>query len=583
MKEKKAKTQTQEKAVIGKEISGTDRVPFLSSLRFKILFLTILAVIFSVMVVLAVIVPAAARLLKAQTKNYMLDVTTSNATMLETLRKSIRLNEPGELKAAFENVGITDVDSSYAYVVSSDGTMLYHPTAEKIGQPVENEVVKGLLSEIAKGQRPDPEVVVYDFKGVTKYASYYIDETKQAILVVCADEEEILAPLQKVTFLSIGIFVGIILVISVVSLILTDLCVRPIMQISGVVGKMSRMDFSSNPKAEKLLKRKDETGLMSRSVASLRRELVSLIEEVQEQSNALFLASERLDQDASQTAQTVAQVENAVGDIATGATSQAEETQSATENVIDMGTMIEAANREAAILTNNSGQMKESSSQAMTILGELMQVNERTKTSIGEIYEQTNITNASAQKIKDATTLIASIAEETNLLSLNASIEAARAGEQGKGFAVVASQIQKLAEQSNESARQIDDITSALIQDSTKAVETMQQVREIMDEQSDKMQKTDSMFRQVNDGVENALESVGNITGKTESMDSSRGKVVDVVQNLSAIAQENAASSQETSASVTEVSNIVTDISENAAKLKDIAYELEQSMKKFRL
>ena len=102
-----------------------------------------------------------------------------------------------------------------------------------------------------------------------------------------------------------------------------------------------------------------------------------------------------------------------------------------------------------------------------------------------------------AQKIKEATTLIASIAEETNLLSLNASIEAARAGEQGRGFAVVASQIQKLAEQSNESASQIAEITSALIKDSTRAVETMQQVRDIMDEQSDKMTQTDEMFRQV--------------------------------------------------------------------------------------
>ena len=118
--------------------------------------------------------------------------------------------------------------------------------------------------------------------------------------------------------------------------------------------------------------------------------------------------------------------------------------------------------------------------QAMSILKELMEVNDQTKLSIDEIYEQTNITNASAQKIKAATDIIASIAEETNLLSLNASIEAARAGEQGRGFAVVASQIQKLAEQSNDSAKQIDDITNVLIQDSTHAVDTMQGVQKIM-------------------------------------------------------------------------------------------------------
>jgi methyl-accepting chemotaxis protein len=248
-----------------------------------------------------------------------------------------------------------------------------------------------------------------------------------------------------------------------------------------------------------------------------------------------------------------------------------------------MGNMIEATNDEAERLEGNSRQMQISSSEAMGILNELMEINQKTKESIQEIYEQTNITNASAQKIKDATTLIASIAEETNLLSLNASIEAARAGEQGRGFAVVASQIQKLAEQSNESASQIDEITSALIQDSTKAVETMQQVRGIMDEESDKMIQTDKMFRQVNNGVNAALDSVLNITGRTENLDNSRGRVVDVVQNLSAIAQENAASSEETSSSVADVSNIVVDISSNAAHLKEIAYGLEQSVKKFRL
>ena len=199
------------------------------------------------------------------------------------------------------------------------------------------------------------------------------------------------------------------------------------------------------------------------------------------------------------------------------------------------------------------------------------------------MYTQTNITNESVQKIKEATVLIASIAEETNLLSLNASIEAARAGEQGKGFAVVASQIQKLAEQSNESASQIDEITNALISDSTKSVETIAQVRDIMNEQSEKMEKTDSMFRQVNTGVDHAMDSVNTITEKTELLNQSREKIIDVVQNLSAIAEENAASSQETSASITQVNTVVTDISDNASGLKDIAYHLENDVKRVQL
>ena len=560
-----------------------DKVTFLHSLKFRMSLLTAGAVIIAAVVILALVIPEAKNALLDQTKSYLHDVTVSNGATLEIMRKQIKLKDPEALKNSFQDVGLDGIDSSYAYVVTSDGRMQYHPTADKIGKPVENQAIKDVVARMATGKRPESRVVEYDFNGVRKYAAYYVDEACTSALVVSADQSEILAPLNKVTYISIGASVTVIVIMMLISLVLISVSLRPISRISAIVGKMARMDFTPTPGSEKLVSRKDETGVMSRSVAELRRELVAMVEEIQSKSADLFGASERLDKDASQTAKTVSQVESAVGDIATGATNQAQETQNATEHVIHMGNMIEETNREAELLENNSQSMKDSSDHAMNILNELISVNERTKTSIEEIYEQTNITNASAQKIKEATTLIASIAEETNLLSLNASIEAARAGEQGRGFAVVASQIQKLAEQSNESASQIAEITSALIKDSTRAVETMQQVRNIMDEQSDKMTQTDEMFQQVDKGVSNAMNSVVNITGRTEKLDDSRSKVVDVVQNLSAIAEENAASSQETSASVAEVGNIVIDISENAAQLKEIASGLEQSVKKIRL
>ena len=560
-----------------------EKVAFLHSIKLKIALMIFFSVALAVTVVLLIVVPSASSMIKEQAKNYLLDVTTGNGASLEVLRKQIKLTDAEILGKTFQDVGLEGVESSYAYVVTKDGTMQYHPSEDKIGKPVENEVIKGILPDMQAGNRLDSKVVEYTFKGVKKYAAYYIDQQCSSVLVVCADESEVLAPLTRVTLLSIFAFIIVVVVVTILGAVLTHICIQPILQVSGVVGKMAQLDFTPTPGAKKLLTRKDETGLMARSVATLRQELIELVEDIQTKSNDLFGASERLDADTAETAKTVEQVENAVGDIASGASSQAEETQSATENVIAMGNMIEETNQEAEHLEENSQSMRDSSDQAMRILKELMEVNDKTKASIEEIYEQTNITNASAQKIKDATSLIASIAEETNLLSLNASIEAARAGEQGRGFAVVAGQIQKLAEQSNESASQIDEITSALIQDSTKAVETMQIVRDIMDEQSDKMQKTNDVFRQVDSGVGNAMNSVEHITGRTENLDHSRNRVVDVVQNLSAIAQQNAASSEETSASVAEVSNILADIAQNAAQLKEIAYGLDQSVKKIRL
>ena len=555
------------------------KIPIFSSLKFKMVLMLIVATAVTAATLLLIMVPFSERQIKNETKNYMYDIAQSSCSILDTMMST----DDAALKEHFQNVGVEGISSSYAYIVSSDGTMLYHPTAEKIGKSVENAVIKDVVSELKNGQKPENKVVTYDFNGVNKYAAYNISKDQSKIVVISADESEVLQPVNNMMKLAVFALIVVVVIVSAIGIVITEIALRPIIRVSQIVQKMADLDFSENENTEKMKKRKDETGVMTRSVALLREELVNLLEGIQKQSVQLFKTSANLDGDSDETQKMVEQVDRAVGDIATGATSQAQETQNATENVIAMGNMIEDTNAEAERLNGNAQQMKDSSDQAMQILKELNEINDRTKQSIEEVYTQTNITNESVQKIKEATVLIASIAEETNLLSLNASIEAARAGEQGKGFAVVASQIQKLAEQSNESASQIDEITNALISDSTKSVETIAQVRDIMNEQSEKMEKTDSMFRQVNTGVDHAMDSVNTITEKTELLNQSREKIIDVVQNLSAIAEENAASSQETSASITQVNTVVTDISDNASGLKDIAYHLENDVKRVQL
>ncbi len=555
------------------------KIPIFSSLKFKMVLMLIVATVVTAATLLLIMVPFSERQIKNETKNYMYDIAQSSCSILDTMTST----DDAALKEHFQNVGVEGISSSYAYIVSSDGTMLYHPTAEKIGKSVENAVIKDVVSELKNGQKPENKVVTYDFNGVNKYAAYNISKDQSKIVVISADESEVLQPVNNMMKLAVFALIVVVVIVSAIGIVITEIALRPIIRVSQIVQKMADLDFSENENTEKMKKRKDETGVMTRSVALLREELVDLLEGIQKQSVQLFKTSANLDGDSDETQKMVEQVDRAVGDIATGATSQAQETQNATENVIAMGNMIEDTNAEAERLNGNAQQMKDSSDQAMQILKELNEINDRTKQSIEEVYTQTNITNESVQKIKEATVLIASIAEETNLLSLNASIEAARAGEQGKGFAVVASQIQKLAEQSNESASQIDEITNALISDSTKSVETIAQVRDIMNEQSEKMEKTDSMFRQVNTGVDHAMDSVNTITEKTELLNQSREKIIDVVQNLSAIAEENAASSQETSASITQVNTVVTDISDNASGLKDIAYHLENDVKRVQL
>ena len=227
--------------------------------------------------------------------------------------------------------------------------------------------------------------------------------------------------------------------------------------------------------------------------------------------------------------------------------------------------------------------MQQSGQGATEALEQLEQVNDQAMQYIHVIAEQTDTTNASASKIHEAASMITEIAEETNLLSLNASIEAARAGEQGRGFAVVAAQIQKLAEQSNESAKEISEIIRVLMEDSQKAVSIMDDVKEIFKKQSEHVDNTKQAFDEIQKNVEQSIAGMSAIDDKTKQLDKERSGVIDIVQNLSAIAQENAASTEETSASVTEVKAISDQLSEEADSLKNISHTMEQSMAVFQI
>lgn len=361
-----------------------------------------------------------------------------------------------------------------------------------------------------------------------------------------------------------------------------------------IVGKMSkRLSIGVNALEEvaqgKLnfkfdddsLRQTDEVGEICRAIKKLEENLSDIIKNVISGSKELLEASDNLRNRTSITSEHVEQMEKAVNEIAIGAGSQAEETQSATENIILMGNMIEEAAGELDNLNHKARNLKAGGEAVMDVIRELQESNAKTGESIDIIYEQTNVTNESAQKIKEATALITNIAEETNLLSLNASIEAARAGEQGRGFAVVAAQIQKLAEQSNESARQIERIILSLIEDSDKSVITMNEVKEIMEQQSQNVMKTNEQVAQLVEEVEQSIGVIDEVSAKIAKINEARSSVVDTVQNLSAIAEENAASTEETSASVTEISGIINEIADEAHELKTISNQMDETMSMF--
>ncbi len=553
-------------------------------MRFKFIQFLVIALAVMTVVSFMALVPGVRRNLITNTENYLTDSAVLTGRGLDrelTSRTWDEVMNTESLGDVAGNVSVKGLDSSYCYLVSADGTMLYHPTADKIGQPVENEAVKSLLAGLEKGQHPDPAVIKYDFRGTMKYAAYYIGENSNFIVIESADEEEFLAGINSFVKQDIVYSVITLFIFMVIGYIMITWFISPIIRLSKRVYSLADMDFRADEKLELLGKRRDETGSMARALTYMRQEMVEVVNGITAQSKELFEASNDMSESAAHITASVNDVEKAISEIAQGATSQAQETQTATENVILMGNMIEETNTQIEELHSSASGMLSSAEKALDILKQLNEVNNQTKAAIDTVYEQTNTTNASALKIKKATDIITDIAEETNLLSLNASIEAARAGEQGRGFAVVASQIQKLAEQSNESARQIGDIINQLMADSEKSVDTMKDVKAVIDKQDEYVANTEESFHEVNDGIQKSIEGIRTIADKTEQLDQARVKVVDVVQNLTAIAEENAAGTEETSASAVEVGNTMIEMAEEAKHLSDIANKMEENVRVF--
>jgi len=563
-----------------------NRTSKLNSIKTRICALVVVVIAVTGMMMIAVYSPNSKKQLSNMSQNYLEDLADAYGKVLELAINDSGLDavlEPDYLKSLLEGVGLSGIDSSYVYAVSADGTMLYHPTPEKIGEPVENAVVKGVVSDIQAGKQPENGVVSYEFKGATKYAAVYVNDSCDYILVVTTDEEELLEPIVTLNKVGIGGLLGAVIICGFIGYLIAGILVKPINLITELIGKISGMDFTEDARQASLNARKDETGKMNEALGILRGELGKVVDSIKQHSDELAESADNLNAGASDTANTMEQVENAVNDIAMGAANQAEETARANENVIVMGDMVSETNKEVEKLIQYSKEVQESSEIAQDILSHLAEVNENVEKYVEMIAQQTKVTNDSAIRIGEATSMIADIATQTNLLSLNASIEAARAGEQGRGFAVVASEIQNLAEQSNASATEIGKIIETLKSDSEAAVETMDQVRKIIHEQSTQMAKTDEAFIKIKAGINDSVEGINQISVKTKRLDEARIEVVDVVHDLTAIAQENAAGAEETSASVTEVTNIVTSISEKVSHLREIADHLEEEMSIFKI
>ena len=562
------------------------RASKLHSITTQIFISIITAVVLTGVLMILTYSPNISRTITSSVQDYLVDIVDAygnNMTRnMEAAEYPDSLLKGDYLSKYFENVKLINVEGSYMYMVNAAGNCLYHPDGSLVGRKIEDETILSNIQSIAEG-KSKTNIFEATEDGEKIYCAVYVHPDDAFRLIAVAKEEAALSPISKINRQGmIGLFVSLV-ICCFVAMQMSKAIVRPINEITRVTMNVSEMDFTVDAVQDKLDKRKDEVGSVSKALTMLRREISRMVIEIKNESKELTDAADVFVSNADSTARTMEQIGNAVNEISEGASSQADETQKATESVMLMGNMIEETNDLVGQLVEGAGFVQNSSEAAKKVIDELDSSNQKTSEYINIVSDQTNKTNESAKRISEAAQMITDIAEETNLLSLNASIEAARAGEQGRGFAVVASQIQKLAEQSSESAGQIEKIITELLADTRRSVEVMEEVRVIMESQNEQVQKTNEAFDVIHQGISKTISGMQQISDKSQKLDEERIVVVDVVQNLTAIAQENAAGAEETAASVTEATTFVEDISNKSKQLRGIADKLNKNMNVFKV
>ena len=341
-----------------------------------------------------------------------------------------------------------------------------------------------------------------------------------------------------------------------------------------------RLDFEPHKRS---LKRNDELGDIYRNCAKVQDTFKDMVRRINDSYGELLAAAKSLSEMAENTTESAENVSVAVEEISEGARTQADSTQEARDNVTQMSAQIGMITQEVDAMAEYAGDMAEQEKESERIVEELSISGDRTKKTVAKVAEQIAIMNHSVSGIKEAVSMIQSIADETDLLSLNASIEAARAGAAGRGFAVVAEQISKLSLSSAQSSREIEHILGEISKINDTMVAVMAEVSDSMDVQQCRLEETKVTYRAVSESVEKSLENIQRIKGKIDILNTSGNSINETIESLAAIAEQNAASASNTMEATENMNGTMNQVRKSASELLLLADRLQETLAVFRV
>lgn len=553
----------------------------------RILRLVFLCIITSLVINIAVVIPNAKKALINSTENNMLDLVRSGSKLVDSEVDKLGVDQitPELLNSLLLDVTIAEVESSYAYVVNLDGIFLRHPKAEKVGTEVFNTNINELLSKIPSGNYDKTSIFHYtDENGVVKYASYYVSDLTQWVTVIVADEKDVLLPINTLQNKSVGITLVTSLVLICISLVLSRNIRKPIKLLTETVVKTSNFDFSDSVELEYLQKRNDEIGEMSMATISMQQNLRNIVYKLLEISNQL--------EDNSVNLKNVSAIIN-TSSLDNSATSEElaasmEETSATTDtintytsSIKDKTVIINKQSKSGVLLAD------EISSRAKNLYTVTLSSSNSATTMYNEVKIKTEIAiehSRAVEQVNQLAKTIQDIADQTSLLSLNASIEAARAGDMGKGFAVVAGEIGNLASQT---ATTVDSIMK-IVSDVNNAVKSMDGCMTETLEFLDKKVMADyreflEVSKQYDADAKEVLSSMDEIYTMSNELEQSASEISTAIGDISITIEDSATGVTDIAERTSDVVKLSTDVLDVVEHTTNSSHSLKEIANIFRL